>query len=43
MDFTRVADAYLHGRLDVVAALFLLACTLTPLAAFLLVTRPRVD
>jgi hypothetical protein len=35
MDFSRTADEHLHVRLEVVAALFLLACVLTPVAAFL--------
>ena len=35
MDFSRLADEHLHLRLESVAALFLLACALTPLAAFL--------
>ena len=35
MDFSQIADEQLHIRLEVVAALFLLACVLTPLAAFL--------
>ena len=33
MDFSRIADEYLHTRLEFVAALFLLACVFTPLAA----------
>ncbi len=35
MDFSRLADEHLHLRLESVAAIFLLACVLTPLAAFL--------
>ncbi len=35
MDFSRIADQHLHGRLELVATLFLMACALTPLAAFL--------
>jgi hypothetical protein len=34
MDFSRIANEHLHVRLEVVAAMFLLACALTPLAAF---------
>jgi hypothetical protein len=34
MDFSRIANEHLHVRLEVVAATFLLACALTPLAAF---------
>jgi hypothetical protein len=36
MDFSRIADEHLHGHLEVVAAFFLLACTLTPVFAFLM-------
>ncbi len=35
MDFSRIADEFLNGRLEVVATFFLLAFALTPLAAFL--------
>jgi hypothetical protein len=35
MDFSRIADEHLHIGLEAVATLFLLACVLTPLAAFL--------
>jgi hypothetical protein len=35
MDFSRIADQHMQGRLEVIAALFLMACALTPLAAFL--------
>jgi hypothetical protein len=36
MDFSLIADEHLHGRLEVVAALFLVACALAPAAAFLI-------
>ena len=35
MDFSRIANEHLHVRLETVAALFLLACAVTPLAVFL--------
>ncbi len=35
MVFSRIADEQLHARLEVVAGFFLVACALTPLAAFL--------
>jgi predicted Zn finger-like uncharacterized protein len=35
MDFSRIANEHLHVRLEVVAGLFLLACAITPMAAFL--------
>jgi len=35
MDFSRIANEHLHVRLEAVAAAFLIACVLTPLAAFL--------
>ena len=35
MDFSRIAEENLHVRLEVVATFFLVACVLTPLAAFL--------
>jgi hypothetical protein len=35
MDFSRIANEYLHVRLEAVAGLFLVACALPPLAAFL--------
>lgn len=35
MDFSRLAEEYLHARLEVVAGAFLLACALTIAAAFL--------
>jgi hypothetical protein len=35
MDFSRIAEENLHVRLELVAAIFLLLCVLTPLAAFL--------
>jgi hypothetical protein len=35
MDFSRIADEHLHCRLEAVATIFLLACALAPLAAFL--------
>jgi hypothetical protein len=35
MDFSRIADEHLHMSLQTVAALFLLACVLTPIVAFL--------
>jgi hypothetical protein len=41
MDFSQIADQSLHARLELVAALFLLACLLTPVAAFLVHRRGR--
>jgi hypothetical protein len=35
MDFSRIAEEYLHVRLEVVAASFLLACAMTVLVPFL--------
>ena len=35
MDFSRIAEENVHVRVELVAALFLIACALTPLAAFL--------
>ena len=35
MDFSRIANQHMHVPLEAVAAFFLLACVLTPLAAFL--------
>jgi hypothetical protein len=34
MDFSRIAEENLHVRVELVAAFFLIACMLTPLAAF---------
>ncbi len=42
MDFSRIANEHLHVRLEVVATLFLVACALPPLAAFLAHRRSRV-
>lgn len=39
MDFSRIADEQLHVRLESVAALFLFACALAPLAAYLIHRR----
>ena len=36
MDFSRIANEFLGGRVQVVAALFLVACVLTPVVAFLI-------
>jgi hypothetical protein len=42
MDFSRIADEHLHTSLQSVAALFLLACVLTPVVAFLVYRfKPR--
>ena len=35
MDFSRIAEEYLHVELSTVALLFLLCCVLPPIAAFL--------
>ena len=35
MDFSLIANEHLHVRLEAIAALFLVACALPPLAAFL--------
>jgi hypothetical protein len=36
MDLSRVATEYLHLNLETVAAMFLVGCALTPVAAFLI-------
>ncbi len=35
MNFSRIANEYLHVRVEIVAAFFLAACMLPPLEAFL--------